>query len=202
MRTSHPVATGMLTGPVLEEQLIAHWKTKLVDLPVLTLPTDRPRLPVHFLQRRSCRSTCPWSLINRLKQLSVREGVTLYMKYSLARILQGSPPPHTTEGPGHWHPDHANRNRLEIEDLIGTFVNTLVLRADVTGELTFRDLLRKVRDLSLDALCAPGHSFKLVEELRPDRNRTVCPLVQVLFNLPIRPLPAPRFHPILLDSCE
>ncbi|HNK78998.1 MAG TPA: amino acid adenylation domain-containing protein, partial [Nitrospira sp.] len=183
---------GWLTGPVLEEQL-AHWKTKLVDLPVLTLPTDRPRLPVHSFKGDHVSLDLSWSLINRLKQLSVREGVTLYMVFLagffglLHRLTQqkdlviGTP--------------IANRNRLEIEELIGTFVNTLVLRADVTGELTFRDLLRKVRDLSLDAYAHQDIPFeKLVEELRPDRSQGGLPLVQVLFNFANTPFARTEFH--------
>ena len=137
---------------MLAEQL-AHWKTKLTDLPVLALPADRPRPPVHSFKGDHVSIDLSWSLINRLKQLSVREGATLYMVFLagffglLHRLTQqrdlviGTP--------------IANRNRLEIEDLIGTFVNTLVLRTEVTGELTFRELLRRVRDLTLDAYAHP-----------------------------------------------
>ena len=181
-----------LTGPVLEAQL-AHWKSKLVDLPVVTLPTDRPRLPVHSFKGDHVSVDLSWSLVNRLKQLSVREGVTLYMVFMagffglLHRLTQqkdliiGTP--------------IANRNRLEIEELIGTFVNTLVLRTNVTGELTFRDLLHKVRDLSLDAYAHQDIPFeKLVEELRPDRSQGGLPLVQVLFNFANTPFARTEFH--------
>ena len=131
--------------------------------------------------------------MNRLKQLSVREGVTLYMVFLagffglLHRLTQqrdlviGTP--------------IANRNRLEIEDLIGTFVNTLVLRTDVTGEVTFRELLGKVRDLSLDAYAHQDIPFeKLVEELRPDRSQGGLPLVQVLFNFANTPFARTEFQ--------
>ncbi|ULA67915.1 MAG: Putative Multi-domain non-ribosomal peptide synthetase [Nitrospira sp.] len=183
---------GWLSGAVLEEQL-AHWKSKLTDLPVVTLPTDRPRLPVHSFKGDHVSLDLSWSLVNRLKQLSVREGVTLYMVFLagffglLHRLTQqrdlviGTP--------------IANRNRLEIEELIGTFVNTLVLRTDVTGELTFRELLRKVRDLSLDAYAHQDIPFeKLVEELRPDRSQGGLPLVQVLFNFTNTPFARTEFH--------
>ena len=134
-----------------------------------------------------------WALVNRLKQLSVREGVTLYMVFLagffglLHRLTQqrdlviGTP--------------IANRNRLEIEDLIGTFVNTLVLRTDVTSELTFRELLGKVRDLTLDAYAHQDIPFeKLVEELRPDRSQGGLPLVQVLFNFANTPFARTEFQ--------
>ena len=181
-----------LTGPVLAKQL-AHWKSKLLDLPVLTLPADRPRLPVHSFKGDHVSLDLSWALVNRLKQLSVREGVTLYMLFLagffalLHRLTQqrdlviGTP--------------IANRNRLEVEDLIGTFVNTLVLRTDVTGELTFRELLGKVRDLSLDAYAHQDIPFeKLVEELRPDRSHGGLPLVQVLFNFANTPFARTEFQ--------
>ena len=181
-----------LTGSVLEAQL-AHWKSKLTDLPVLSLPADRPRLPVHSFKGDHVSVDLSWSLVNRLKQLSVREGVTLYMVFLagffglLHRLTQqrdlviGTP--------------IANRNRLESEELIGTFVNTLVLRTDVTGELTFRELLLKVRDLSLDAYAHQDIPFeKLVEELRPDRSHGGLPLVQVLFNFANTPFARTEFH--------
>ncbi len=181
-----------LTGPVLEEQL-AHWKSKLTDLPVVSLPADRPRLPVHSFKGDHVSLDLSWSLVNRLKRLSVREGVTLYMVFLagffglLHRLTQqrdlviGTP--------------IANRHRLEIEDLIGTFVNTLVLRTDVSGDLTFRELLRKVRDLSLDAYAHQDIPFeKLVEELRPDRSQGGLPLVQVLFNFANTPFARTEFQ--------
>ena len=181
-----------LTGPVLVEQL-AHWKSKLLDLPVLTLPTDRPRLPVHSFKGDHVSVDLPWALVNRLKQLSVREGVTLYMVFLagffgfLHRLTQqhdlviGTP--------------IANRNRLEVEDLIGTFVNTLVLRTDVTSELTFRELLGKVRELCLDAYAHQDIPFeKLVEELRADRSQGGLPLVQVLFNFANTPFARTEFQ--------
>ncbi|MDP9131985.1 MAG: amino acid adenylation domain-containing protein, partial [Nitrospirota bacterium] len=181
-----------LTGPVLAEQL-AYWKSKLLDLPVLTLPADRPRLPVHSFKGDHVSLDLSWALVNRLKQLSVREGVTLYMLFLagffglLHRLTQqrdlviGTP--------------IANRNRLESENLIGTFVNTLVLRTDVTGDLTFRELLRNVRDLSLDAYAHQDIPFeKLVEELRPDRSQGALPLVQVLFNFANTPFARTEFQ--------
>lgn len=183
---------GWLTGSVLAEQL-AHWKSKLTDLPVMALPADRPRPPVHSFKGDHVSIDLSWSLVNRLKQLSVREGVTLYMVFLagffslLHRLTQqrdlviGTP--------------IANRNRLEIEDLIGTFVNTLVLRTEVTGEVTFRELLRQVRDVTLDAYAHQDVPFeKLVEELRPDRSQGGLPLVQVLFNFANTPFARTEFQ--------
>jgi len=169
-----------LRGPVLDDQL-SYWKAQLTGVPVLALPTDRPRPPVHSFRGTYISLDLPRSLINGLKQLSVQEGVTLYMIFlagfvTLLHRLTGQ------EDIAVGTPI-ANRNWLAIEGLVGTFVNTLVLRTDVSGEPTFRDLLVRVRDVALGAYAHQDLPFeKLVEELHPDRSHGGLPLVQVLFN--------------------
>jgi amino acid adenylation domain-containing protein len=169
-----------LNGPVLEEHL-AFWKSRLLDLSPLTLPTDRPRPTRHSFEGDHVSLDLPWSFIQLLKQVTVAEGVTLYMVFlagffALLHRLTG-------------HRDVvigtpiANRNWLPIEGMVGTFVNTLVLRSDVSGEMDFRRLLRMVRDVSLDAYAHQDLPFeKLVEALQPDRGQGGLPIVQVLFN--------------------
>src|ERR1043166_8480175 len=117
-----------------------------------------------------------------LKQLSKREGVTLFMtllaawQLLLARysrqpdVVVGSPV--------------ANRTRSEVEGLIGFFVNTLVLRTQVDGELRARELLQRVREVCLGAYAHQEVPFEmLVEQLQPERNMSHTPLFQVMLNL-------------------
>ena len=71
----------------------------------------------------------------------------------------------------------ANRNQKELEGLIGFFVNTLVMCADVSDGMTFRELLRQVREVALDAYAHQDLPFeKLVEEnCQPERNLSHTP---------------------------
>jgi amino acid adenylation domain-containing protein len=171
-----------LDGEVLEKQL-AYWKSHLLGAPTaLVLPTDRGRPPVqtHRGERRSV--TLPASLLGALKELSRREGMTLFMTllgaaYALLHrysgqddILVGTP--------------ILNRSRRETEGLIGFFVNTLVLRARPAGELPFRELLQQVREACLGGYAHQDIPFeRLVQELAPDRDLSRSPLFQVMFTL-------------------
>ena len=177
-----------LQGEVLETQL-SYWKQQLGgNLPVLELPTDRPRPPVQTFRGARQSLMLPKSLGESLKALSQREGCTLFMvlltafKTLLHRytgqvedsrlagddIVVGSP--------------IANRNRVEIEGLIGFFVNTLVLRTDLSGNPAFRELLARVREVAFGAYAHQDLPFeKLVEELHPQRDMSRNPLFDVMF---------------------
>jgi amino acid adenylation domain-containing protein len=175
-----------LQGEVLETQL-SYWKKQLAGLQVLELPTDHARPSVQTFRGAHLSLDFPKSLLEGLRKLSVKEGVTLYMtllaafetllyRYSGQQdIVIGSP--------------IANRNRLATEKVIGTFVNILVLRTDLSGNPTFRELLARVREVALGAFAHQEMPFdKLVEELQPERDLSRSPLVQVLFNLQNAPV--------------
>ncbi len=171
-----------LQGAVLEEQL-AYWKKQLACVnDVLALPTDHPRPPVQTFRGAYKSLTLPGMLSEQIAELSRREGVTTFMTLLaafaalLARytgeedIVVGSP--------------IAGRNRQEIEGLIGFFVNTLVLRADLSGNPSFTELLKRVREVALEAYAHQEVPFeKLVEELEPERSLGHSPLFQVMFAL-------------------
>jgi amino acid adenylation domain-containing protein len=168
-------------GEVLDRQL-SYWKKQLADLSVLELPTDRSRPPAQSFRGARHTISLPRNLVEGLKDLSRREGATLYMTLLAAfqalllrytgqeDIVVGSP--------------IAGRNRVEIEGLIGFFVNTLVMRTDLSGEPSFRQLLERVRETALGAYAHQDLPFdKLVEELQPERDLGRNPLVQVQFAL-------------------
>jgi amino acid adenylation domain-containing protein len=171
-----------LQGEVLERQL-SYWRGQLAGAPpVLELPTDRPRPAVQTYNGANQSVELPIELVEKLRELSNREGATLYMtllaafKVLLSRytgqkdVVVGTP--------------IANRNRAETEGLIGFFVNTLVLRTDASGGPTFAEMLRRVREVCLGAYQHQDLPFeKLVAELQPERSLSHSPLFQVVFGL-------------------
>lgn len=168
---------------------IDYWKKQLAgELPVLELPTDRQRGARQSFSGGSDRFTLSPALTEALEKFSRQEDVTVFMTlltafYTLLHrysgqddILVGTPV--------------ANRNAPELEHLIGVFINTLVLRADLSGAPSFRELIRRVRDMSLEAYAHQYLPFEqLVEALRPKRDLSRTPLFQVVFNLQNSPLP-------------
>ena len=182
-----------LQGETLENQL-AYWRKQLAGLPpLLELPTDRPRPPVGSWRGATESITLTRDLSQQLRTLGQREGATLFMtllaafqtllyRYSDQEdICVGTP--------------IANRTRAETEALIGFFVNTLVLRTDLSGEPSFRQLLKRVREVALGAYAHQDLPFEMqVEALQPERDLSHTPLFQVMFglqNTPVEPLELP-----------
>ncbi|MAT96285.1 MAG: non-ribosomal peptide synthetase [Anaerolineaceae bacterium] len=193
-----------LAGETLQAQL-DYWQTQLAgELPILQLPTDKPRPAVKTHDGAFAAMLLPSSLTSRVMALCQQTGSTPFMlllaafKVLLHRytaqedILVGTP--------------IANRQQAELEGLVGFFVNTLVLRSQVNGWQTFRQLLAQVRHTATTAYDHPDVPFeKLVELLQPERNLSTDPLFQVMFTyreggLTERPLPNLTITPIDLDN--
>jgi amino acid adenylation domain-containing protein/non-ribosomal peptide synthase protein (TIGR01720 family) len=170
-----------LQGDVLQEQL-DYWKERLAGAAYLEPPTDRPRpaVPRYASARQSFR--IERHVVNQLRDLGQQEEATLFMTLLAAfQVLLGRYGGQDDVVVG---TPIANRVRVELEDLVGIFVNTLAMRTDLSGDPSFRTLLRRVRQGCLDAYAHQDLPFeKLVEELSPQRDLGVQPLFQVLFVL-------------------
>ena len=171
-----------LQGEVLEAQT-NYWLEKLNNLSVLELPTDRKRLPVPSYKGSHFPLSLSQSLSGKLKNLSAQSGVTLFtMLLTAFQVLLHR---YTHQDDIVVGTDIANRDKTEIEPLIGLLVNTLVLRTDVSQNPTFRELLQRVREVVLGAFAHKDLPFeKLVEILNPNRDVSqMMPLFQVKFDL-------------------
>ena len=189
-----------LQGEILDSQM-AYWKKQLAGASVLELPTDHPRPSVQTFRGSKQFLFVPEVLTERLKAISRSEGTTLFMILLAAfqtllhrytgedDIIVGSPV--------------AGRNRTDVEGLIGFFVNTLILRTDFWGDPDFREVLRRVRKVALDAYAHQDLPFeKIVEEMHPQRNFSHWPLFQVLFVLQNTPTKAPRLAGLTVTPVE
>src|SRR6185369_14505575 len=176
-----------LTKGNLERQL-RYWKQQLGgELPVLELPADRVRPPRQSFRGSVRRFALSEELSAAIKNLGRQEGATLFM--TLLAAFQSLLHRYTNQTDILVGTGIANRNRAELESLIGFFVNTLVLRTDFGGRPIFRELLRRVRDLTLEAYAHQDLPFeKLVEELQPARDLSRNPIFQVSFALQNAPM--------------
>jgi amino acid adenylation domain-containing protein len=188
----------------LYERQSAYWKKQLAGAPpILELAADHPRPNIPS----GGGSLEPFGIsrhtFQELQALAQQEDVTLFMllaaayavllfRYSYPRqedLVIGTPA--------------AGRNRLELENLIGLFVNTLVLRLDVSRDPTFKTLLGRVRTTALEAYDHQDMPFeKLVEELNPQRNLSVGPIFQVMFQLQNAPMPPAEISGLTISPIQ
>jgi amino acid adenylation domain-containing protein len=170
-----------LSGQVLDTQL-NYWKAQLAGtLPLLELPTDKPRSAVQNYQGESQHLIVSKHLTKALKALSQGSDSTLFMTLLTAfntllyryteqeDIIIGTP--------------IAGRNQTDTEEMVGCFINTLALRTNLGGNPSFLELLQRVRQVAMEAYTHQDMPFeKLVEELQPERNLSRSPVFDVLFN--------------------
>jgi amino acid adenylation domain-containing protein/non-ribosomal peptide synthase protein (TIGR01720 family) len=170
-----------LSDEVLQSKL-DYWKHKLSGVEPLELPADFVRPAIQSMKGAVVKSTIDKALANQLLTLSQAEGATLFMtlcsafnillyKYTGQHdICIGTP--------------IAGRQQQEVEGLIGFFVNTLALRNQVNGEQSFRELLRQVKQTTLEAYQQQDVPFeKIVEVLGVQRDMSRTPVFQVMFAL-------------------
>jgi amino acid adenylation domain-containing protein len=169
--------------PTAIQPRVEYWKRQLGgDLPVLQLPTDRPRPAAETFRGAMQRFTLSSELSDGLRALTRQQGATLFMtllaaldtllyRYSSQKdILVGS--------------ITAGRNDPGTEKLLGFFLNTMVLRADLTGDPTFSELLDRVRTITVAALSNGDIPLdRVLRELHPQRDLSRNPLFRVLLSL-------------------
>lgn len=165
------------------ERLWTYWQKQLAgELPILNLPTDRPRPRVQSYRGASHHFALPAGLAQRIKQLAQREGVTLYTLLMAAfqvflyrysgqdDILVGSPT--------------AGRSKPEFAPIVGYFTSPVVVRGNLRGNPSFHDFLGQMRTTVLEALAHQDFPFGLlVERLHLDRDASRPPLYQATFAL-------------------
>jgi amino acid adenylation domain-containing protein len=170
-----------LRGEALEEHL-SYWREQLLEVPELNLPAYRTR-PAHGASPAgNVTAVFSGELSEAITRLSRAENVTPFMTTLAAFLAILSRATGQTDmvvgAPV------AGRNRAELEPLIGLFVNTLVLRTDLSGNPSFRELLRRVRKTTLDAYSHQELPFDtLVQHLEPERRLDANPLFSVMFQL-------------------
>ena len=175
-----------LQGDALEQEL-NYWKEKLEGAPpLLALPTDRPRPAIQSYRGATENLILGQQLTGQLKTLSQARGMTLFMTLLAAfqtLLFRYSAQDDIVVGT-----TAANRERSDIEGLIGFFVNMLALRTDLSGNPRFEDLLEQVREATFKAYVYQGVPFeRLVQELKPRRNPSYSPVFQVVFSFQNQP---------------
>ena len=181
---------------------LKYWKKQLEgSLTVLDLPLDKQRPPIQTYDGAKFTSFIPAELVKELQIYARKEKVTLYMvllaafdvllyRYSgQSDIIVGSP--------------IANRNRKDIEGIIGFFTNNIILRSSFTNEITFNELLKKVKNVTIEAYSNQDVPFeKIVEELHIERDMSRNPLFQVLFGMQNMPLPNMEFSKLDISMLD
>ncbi|HEY6249701.1 MAG TPA: condensation domain-containing protein, partial [Candidatus Angelobacter sp.] len=170
-----------LSGERLQKQG-EYWREQLVGMEVLELPTDRVRPEVVSQRGELVRFELGEELSEDLRGISRREGVTMFMTLLAAfQVLLGL---WTGQEDIVVGTDVANRSRPETQGLIGFFVNQLVLRTDLRGGPSFREVLRRVREMTLGAYAHQDVPFeKLVQDIGANRDINRNPFFEVKFVL-------------------
>jgi condensation domain-containing protein len=179
------------------EKLTEYWKKQLTGAPLVNLPLDFPRPTIHTMRGTRHPMVLPAQLLSRMNQFFRDSGTTpyrglcaafnvfLHCYTGLTDISVGSP----------FFPRCSG-----VEHLIGFFVNTVVVRNDLSGDPTFRTLMKRVDDVVRGAIQHSDLTFdKLVEAVRPPRDSSRTPLFQVNFRAPKEPYPTLRLKGL---TCE
>ncbi|KEO82533.1 non-ribosomal peptide synthetase [Tumebacillus flagellatus] len=175
-------------GPEAAAQL-QFWKQQLAGCPeMLNLPTDRPRPAVPSHRGSALRIEFPAAFTEELHEFARREGVTLFV--AMLSVFNTLMYRYTGQEDLLIGSGVANRRRRDVEGVIGMIVNNIVLRTQLNGDMTFRELMIRVREMTIESFSHEDTPFdRVVEAVNPVRDLSRNPLVQVLFSFHDTPLP-------------
>jgi amino acid adenylation domain-containing protein len=168
-----------LTGDTLRRQL-DYWRGHMAGAPTLELPTDRPRPPTLSYRGALYRFVWPAALLEQVRAAAVETGASVNMVIMAGFYLMM----HQYSGQDDLVVGTllGNRNRGELESMVGLFVNTAPVRARVREEMTFRELVAQVRTAVLDADANQDLPFdRIVEEVTTERDPSRNALFQVMY---------------------
>lgn len=175
------------------EKLLAYWRHRVADCPVLRFPTDYPHPPVQTFRGATHIFPFPPSMAKGLTKLSRRLGATPFMV--LVTAYQALLARYSVQDDIVIGTVVAGRPRPELESILGSFVNTVLLRTDLSGDPDFQELLERVRGVTTDAFAHQEVPFgKLVESLRPARSTSSNPFCKTVFTLGNTPLVDSEIH--------
>jgi aspartate racemase len=161
---------------------LGYWREHLKGISAVQLPSDHRRPAIQSFRGAIQPVELSKELADALKRISRREGTTLFMTLlaAFAVMLQR----YCSQDDISIGTVSSGRKRSEVEGLLGYFLNPVVLRNDLSGDPTFVELLRRTRNITLDALSNDDVPFThVVNEVRPNRSLSVNPLFQVLLTL-------------------
>jgi natural product biosynthesis luciferase-like monooxygenase protein/amino acid adenylation domain-containing protein/non-ribosomal peptide synthase protein (TIGR01720 family) len=191
-------------GSVQQQEQAAeldYWRRHLSDLPILELPTDRPRPPVQSQRGARCPVHIDRGLADAIGALCRRTGATPYMVLhtALATLLHR----YTGQTDLPIGTAVAGRDRPETEALVGCFINTVVIRTDLSGDPTFATALEGTREAVLGGLAHHRVPFeRLVDELKVPRDLSLPPLCQAMLVLHNTPQPTLQLGALTLEAHE
>ena len=190
--------SGRMTHENLDRQL-DYWERVLTGMPLhLEWITDFPRPAVQSHRGRQIKFTLPKPVSDALRRISREHNTSLYQ--TLMAATQLFLYKYTQQKDFGIGAPVANRGRRELEDLVGFFVNTVVLRAIFDADITFDELIERVKGSLLAATENQDVPFeRIVESLAPQRDLSRSPLFQVMFDLQRTPLRSASFDNLTID---
>ena len=178
------------------------WQEIFSDIPEpLDLITDRPRPPIQSYRGATVSLMLDETVSGFVNNMAAKKSATRFMV--LLAAFKALLNRHTRQGDICVGTFSANRNRREIENIVGFFVNTLPIRTDLSDDPPFGDLVERVRRNAIDAFTNEDLPFeRLLQAVNPERNLSRTPLFQVMFVLQNMPLPALNLGGLRCESIE